>query len=61
MYRPAWRINQTGVRSTGALRQAFIKQELSQGAGRSLLRNPAPAVSGFDGFVGIFSLSQMLS
>jgi hypothetical protein len=27
MYRPAWRISQTGVASTGSRRQAFMKRE----------------------------------
>ena len=27
MYRPAWRMNQTGVRSTGCALQAFTKRE----------------------------------
>jgi hypothetical protein len=32
MYRPAWRISQMGVASTGSRRQAFMKRDSFQGA-----------------------------
>jgi hypothetical protein len=39
MYRPAWRMNQTGVRSTGSRRQAFKKRNsVTHGHGQQIAR-----------------------